>query len=1663
MSTNTNLNDFLINADIVFDTTKIGGITVSSKYIAKTKIGKTQGGSAEEKKSQKLPDGIYWIDSSKKLLYLVNGQEATVPSTIQDNVLNLKNEKVQAFSPLKVVNSLSCLRGKGWIESDARPIDLNSSCPSKDDEQFFNFEIKQFNNGVEIEPGWGATKFIINDATGTSYRGQNFKSFILYANIIQDGKIELADMYAKDKDGSTTRLFVNGFKVLEFKTSYITKLANSKDYDRYKDKKNPFLLRNKNKMYTANENKFYFPKSMNKAATGFEYVIGEATQSRYYCTFSEESEDKFEILFLENDSQKIRSALVSHFNAKEMYNHELWHNDVVYSTIEKSNNPYFLKNYNWRTVAFTPYSEEFFSEIANQVLPSNSKIFEDIHKRYFTVSDDYTSDKFIEYPLKDFVYYCEDNLPALSTGPKEGDTALFGQKDDSKGLRYKDIFENSSNPYSSHKNDINSGKMTLPSRILPNYEDTNFYSNTEKKIIHYNIRRSSTPSLHFSYPQVNVDRLVNAGFFDIAPSKKLRLASGRYLCGGYAGGARGSCIWSEGAHGDYAPEIKPSKSFLAGSDSIPTLMFALLRAQSENRDISNYTNASTSGTYTNHKNDVYNKADIYQVTAPALAGSGLTSSIAADPFIFSQFNASINFWSFNATPVQMPDGLFYSSDPYTSIGLDTKSIYLYKDFLKTVCPNLLLVNLLDTQYFAKPSTGPFTNGLFLNGKRVSRKSFFSSQPSSIANDIPMLSVDTYSIKTTPSFAYSYRAFFVYDDEGKANLAHDLVAWNGYFSHGLRVHKPMSKNIYIELEKIMESSNSLGEVKTKIKELQTATKLDRLAISSSSDSITPLGRFPPSNASQYINIELNDWEMSKTTLAEFKNGAPQDPVEKAKVIDSAIVNKDKPSDVVVANKDGVLVSGVSIKGHLINGKLIDLKSKKNIDLLKGNIFKINVVDYSDPDQKNRVEGLKNKFITYKLENGSLTASLADGDFCASPKASGLMEMGGRFSQGLRVGYNSPEDEYMEDDNSKIVYTILAGRAYPLNGILINDKGGPFWIDGRKEKPVEVMWNSFTKTQDAVDDQPAEYMLDSNMKFESVVGYNTTSGDLFMVTSKDGEITSLPVGIYSQFAEMGTMPNTETVLIKFTVYMDGNKKKYSGSSPSVVGTTSGKLPVVTLPTKIAGNKWLVSGSHSMMNFSLGGNSGLVGVVVELDKDGNGFVKYGSEIKIRALTTKGKEYLVKAQFADRDGFFKVKNPEGHGVYFVNGHPTPYKNDWSIRGPKSDLRLISLMNKNFLDEKGDGYLSLSFLEGIKYNFPKDDYEYLPSLEILKTNKRVGAPVASFAPNANVTSKGFSDNNKAQSNIVKNKWIKAFTLNKIFKENENVFMPDPQTYERTSRFVSAIDVILTVGKENTDEKGNIIYQKGTVESVKNNLNKIYLKVATETSDSTVPGVPTKRNELEKFSIIDLAKHEAGIIWDLLPSTSLGFPTIKQEMDRQRFVEIYYKNLIHFTFKNGKAVSVCILDKWKQYMSRYKPIGIQRRMENVGDQLDKEAARVLGTYQMQNPEIIKELLKTIIYTDTIYIDVNEVNESYLENIIPQEIRGTYAPVGNRTGSLNSKLTIDLFSPLGDDFESFLSTNLDANGNGYSDGIYWVKYVASPLDESGDGFWDNSFFQKGKPV
>jgi hypothetical protein len=1655
MATNVNLNDFLINADVVLD---------GNGYSFKTKILDRKGEKLDPEKLggffNKVPDGIYWINGINELHYIVNGKKSEDLPTIQRNVLNLKGQVVDAFLPLKVTNALACLRGKGW-SSSGKPNYLNETCPAKINDQLFIFEEKKYNNSVVTEKGYGADRFIVDTHQGEDYRSMDFTANTLYANIIKDGKIQLADMYAKN-DGGEIRLFIDGFKVLEFRRLYISNLATSNNYDRYKDKKNPFLLRNNKKMYTKNENKFYFPKSMDLLnGSTFKYAIAEAQESRYYCTFSEQDENKFDISFLVGGSEKIRADLVTHFDQIEMYENELWDNDVDYSTIATSNNPYYNKKYSWRTVAFSTESEIFFSSVVAKIETPKPKLFEDTFKRYFVVSSDHTSDKFIEYPLKDFCYYYEDDIFALTTKAKRNDVALFGENGSSKGLKYKDIFENSSNPYSSHKADIQDGKMTIPSRILPPFEVRKVWKSSQKKMNDISMRRSSTPSLHFSYKK-------DSNFGSIVPGliiSSFILASGNYLCGRYEGGARGQCIWSESSHGDYLDDILASNSFLLKQDYVPSLMLALLRAQSENINVSDYTNASTSGTYKDDKGGTFNKADIFQVKKTPLI-SALNASAASNPFLFAIANGARGHWNFDLTPIkiQQDDALFYSFDPYTCVGLQSKEIYLYENFLKTICPRYLLVDFLKTQYFAKPATGPFTIGLFKNGVKVSRKDFFSQEPSSIANNIPMLSIDEYGLSEgNINFIASYRAFFVYDNEGNANIAHNLVAWNGYFSEGLRVHTKLEKrSIKTNFSNIIKESASIEEIKTKLTELQTSNKIEHLAISSDLDSFTPMGRVPSSNAKQYIDIELDSWEMSKTSLCTFKNGIPQDPIEKNKTTDASIVNKDKPSHVVAAKKDGTLPNGVSLKGHIANGRLIDLKNRQNIALFKGKVFKINVIDYSDPDQNGQVSTLKGKFIKYTLENGSLVASLADGEFCGCVAASGEMEMGGKFQMGVRlIAYSSPEGEFKQDMDSGIVYTIAYGKAVPLNGLLINNFGGPFWKDGYQKKPYAISWSSFEKLTDAEGETPATYYIDSSSAISQFIGYDYTSQDIFMVTSKEGEIQSLDVGNYFQTVSSGDAQNPTSGQVTHSVYMLNGKKMISISEPSLIGGGS-SYPTVEdpIPRRISGNKWLVSGLSSLSYFSLEGSFGLNGVVVNLDDNGNGFVKYLSDVEVRGLDKNGKIYYIKAQFMDRYGVFMglSSNNDDLGIYFIKGHPTPFKNDYNVRN--INVNTLSNLNKSFLDKNGDGYLTLSFLEQIKYDFPKDNYEYINSLEILKTNKRSGTEIRVEVPAENISSQGFEDFNLTKKNKKLEVLADVLTLNRLVPKNKNIYIPDPKRYKYTTNYVTAIETILTLGKENIDESGNILYTKGSLESVKNNLDKIYLKVATE-DDGRDGGVI--RNELQKLSIVDLAKNEAEILWDSLPMERDGFPTIKKDYTRAEFANKFYKSLIHFRVKNGKVISLCILDKWDQHMSRYKPIKIQKRMEDTLYQRNESAIRILGTYQLQNEQQANELLKSVIYTDVFYIDVEEISEKYFDKIVPQGLWGTSAPAKNRTGSLNSKLTIDLFNTLGDDFESFLDVNLNENGNGFSDGVYWVGYVASPLNESGDGFWDNSFFEKGKPV
>ena len=108
--------------------------------------------------------------------------------------------------------------------------------------------------------------------------------------------------------------------------------------------------------------------------------------------------------------------------------------------------------------------------------------------------------------------------------------------------------------------------------------------------------------------------------------------------------------------------------------------------------------------------------------------------------------------------------------------------------------------------------------------------------------------------------------------------------------------------------------------------------------------------------------------------------------------------------------------------------------------------------------------------------------------------------------------------------------------------------------------------------------------------------------------------------------------------------------------------------------------------------------------------------------------------------------------------------------------------------------------------------------------------------------------------------------------------------------------------------------------------------------------------------------------------------------------------------------------------------------------------------------------------------VNEIFDKAIINTAPWLMYGCKKPEGNAyhlTKVLDSLFNDYGSDALGDNYQRtkifsiqqkvWCEENVSPYGNGYSDGIYWVKYVASPLDESGDGFWDNSFFQKGKPV
>lgn len=1553
-----------------------------------------------------LPDGVYWISNLGKLKYVSNGVFSDPPDR-QSNTCDVNGEIVECFSPKLIQNYASYLLDKGFINNTGTEVG------SKLDTRYFEYVKKEIPTSLsETNNGY------VNESVfSTQFRKLPF--YEVYANIFKDGEIKEANMYAVNSNNLVS-LYLDGFKVSEFKSSYLNKLSESAGFSRYEDKKNPFLLRGMKKMFTNNVDKFYALSDLALASGSKKgsYLI-KTVQNGKYCTFNIDPtiNSSFVISLVKNGIEYYGQNFIQQVG-NEFFDIESWDYNVNFNNFLIEDMNKFSK----RSYVFTTDDEKNFSKFVDKKLKN---IFQDSNKRYFVHSKDINSQDLINYPKENFLYTDEND-----------ERCIFGKFGASKGLKYAEPLEALGNSEyspetSSFFPEIKEGNITIASRYLPPLIDVTL--STGEKI---KTRVGSTPTLHFNFKGLTL---------------KPSLARGAYLSGYFYDGARGSCIWNEQGREDY-------KNIFKNENALKALRDIWLAYDNAGGNISNF----SQGTY-KIKDKEYLKADTLNGAAEL-----------RDKFItaYKKETNGCDWWdNLNLLPAKVNQrgddpNLFYTFEPLTKMATNKASLYYYDSFLNR--SGIVPFTSFSQTYHAKPSNGPFTVGLLKNGKRVDRKTFFGT--SSVDSTLPMLSVN-------PSYAppidifngrrskYQYRPFVSFTNAGDAILANGPFA-NGIFTEGSAFGgKTQVDKGFSLIKQAYDSSDEISDV---------------VAFLNSSTPDKKESQIDQSNQSR--NFTKTEDGLTESTLTKNINGRNQDKTKESPplTVEQAI---DGGAELYTSSINGIPTTEATIRGIYVYGLRITPKIVKlNPHLYVHRIFKIsarvmNSLNNFDPPPNEL------KFITFDesgnciLANGFYCSSdktPLKGEFPGGKFTNGIRD----------VNFTSSEFDYHTDLFYKTVFLVANGVANVIeNRLLITPAGGPFWNLGIPEREhsiktdIEPRLDLDTGDQIEFDGKKVFNIVNTEISIYNLFGLKVPQMRLFYIDSGDA-INDVEYGIYyhdywedtGQITQGNGVDQSagEHIYVRhsYEVSRDSatNRDKIeirSGFSdtrttPIIASTTSFFDNIPRFDSLV--NGWLVGGAHSKHDI----NTGII-LTEALNKKGNGFIPYLSKVKVVTFSgTSYKPILYSALFYDRGGeYVKARKadklPEEthesqNGVYYLYGYAMPGPSDFDIESGSVATRFTSfknLQNTGFLDKNGNGVLSLQALEAINYNW--DDNQ--SKIKIIKTLAfwEMESIDKITIPRLPVFDKSAADYyNKKEAELEQMRQTAKFKQaydHDLYVANKKAEIE--RKYPTLNKETVGIVTFLTLGSSSVNKDGSLKIIELSMKEVINSLNQIkieYVKV----------DLNNKSKVDSSDSIIDLAKIYARKYYDQATNN----PT----SGRSEWVNKNYKSFIHIRMEKGIAVGLVIMDKWLNQFNKMSTITIEEKVETERGKYEP----FWGSERLQDGNR----------------KLQDFKEKFKDSAVPTEKRFWPIPNTKRKTGYNSTLknstiasvhssvpfvnsvspfSIDMLSPDSRDFLAYYDTNLDENGNGFSKDIYWVNYVPSTLDAQGNGFWMDSSFEGGQIV
>jgi hypothetical protein len=1549
-------------------------------------------------------NGVYYYESDDSFYFFKNGQisrPTIIEGTKHTRISDGKLTSADSFEPLELQNYYHYFMKKGKISS--------FSYNEKISNNYFIFA----HNNCNLWSSVGYT----DSLTNTDYAGGNFvtgnlidllslKNISIFPKLFFDtlelgNRLNFADGYFRI-DENKYAAFTEGFKIEYCKKDLFEYLYNKVGFDRVTDL-NIFSLRTPSNSFSKDKKIFCFnaePKLSSVKTSGegqeegYKLINGDVVDGVYIGLSVSRSEDSKKVIVPELVLNKNLKRLNGGFTQNDQ--------NLTHNSIEMSRRPFRTwKNLNNSNIErknelFDSREMEFIrknisenvAEEDNSTSKSTARLFdpisplEDIEFAYFLskarpsfLTKTLDNVQIDEYRRRYFSVYAEFGLYSVFDNIFYVKNTKEGEFRNERGQVLKEVF----NFYKGYEKTGSEYSSYYPDASIKDFEFCAIPALNQK----LNTRMGSSPFLFFRIKAKDGKK-----YFD-------SFSNGAAKNGLFFNGHKGMMPWANGK--EWGSDVRYWKNFIKSEniflDYENIIRTANLISSYDSEAYQVYINNVKYNKFKYDKNIPFDKNDVYffkhkdaqleKKLSEALGGS-------YDHLDILPFGEGFGIYN--------PADIHYVYNIFTGQGLedhDKNWKYFNSDS-----------GIENFNFYSKIANGPYSMGLFKDGIRVNRQTFFNNY-NNVDNQLPMLTINSFSY-----WGKGYQRWWIcYNDDGiPEGFKIDLTPLeNGDLKRITRL--TLSSGDYPNgcfETGVNANTNSVnsGNIKriTEISKARTAQETS--AIIDNLNNPTKTSNSIDQIHNNSISVATANGSPSKTELESTKNGSNQ---PSSASIQTNIFAA-KTGKKLLLDKDGKVKTAVTLNGVYVNGfYTID----GNFHRVPQKINSVDVEQKKDPSAYAVQMASMGKYISYENDgwvfaNGSYLGKM----FILA----GENGYGGYFINGVRSYDNDTtgDDPYPETENGKY-YGIYDGYAVVANGKMITSNGGPIWKNGAVASIPEGEKIKF----EAREDDPKTIMVTTST-FEGIFGYDYTTKKSFYI-NEDGAVE---YPIYNNFPDdpentiyralysdstwvLDAGVEGKTIGQYVTVfYMEDGEYKQTTRMENVTfepgSQPPGSEPIVDTVPRKEGGSWIVYGRNDYTDIS-----NLIKTEL-LDDNGNGFIKDKAPVQsVISYYDQGKRKLITefkdAKFiAHTNGFGDDLDKTKYGVYYIQGHPTTYSKDKLAILRQAAIRMNAdrkTMPITYMGENGNGLMSLKQLKNLNYDFSKDG-----SVDFIFDWALTRYPNSAYT---NIGDAAFYSRISLGERVEKgtSEVLKAYTYIDIEpkKQSQRVSMQD---------LIDGIDNI---------------------------------KIDVQVRDLRTFSVP-KLEDLNKLTKIEYSM----TLREVISILTKAFP----DSDPDDFILI--------EFKDGKSVGIQnlygVYKKFQSYLNEinYSNWSLPGEQPPSTDFDDKNnfKPKTLPRKQFKQTSSIKG---TIFKKELENVNIqNLIDTDDVNGIIAKDYPYYY---------INSLTTDEIFCPHGLRIyiEAAYPDSLDQDGNGTVGGIYFYSHMPTPLDENGDGFWFNTEFKGGKIV